>query len=102
SKSSPDEGRPRLAGETGLAPQGRYRAEITDSPDFEWTVPDTAFLKRSSEEDARPDTAGQEKGAAQLTEALGHFGVEARVIGKVAGPHITRYELRLAPGTKVG
>ena len=24
------------------------------------------------------------------------------MIGKVAGPHITRYELRLAPGTKVG
>ena len=35
-------------------------------------------------------------------EALGHFGVQAKVIGTVAGPHITRYELRLAPGTKVG
>ncbi len=34
-------------------------------------------------------------------QALGHFGVEATVIGTVAGPHITRYELRLAPGTKV-
>ena len=49
----------------------------------------------------RPDTAGQEKTAAALIEALGHFGVDARVIGMVAGPHITRYELRLAPGTKV-
>ncbi|MCW3029316.1 MAG: cell division FtsK/SpoIIIE, partial [Solirubrobacterales bacterium] len=29
-------------------------------------------------------------------------GVDAKVIGTVAGPHITRYELRLAPGTKVG
>ena len=85
-----------------LTPQGRYRPSITDSPDFEWTVPDAASLKRSSEEAARPDTAGQEKIAAQLVEALGHFGVEARVIGKVAGPHITRYELRLAPGIKVG
>jgi S-DNA-T family DNA segregation ATPase FtsK/SpoIIIE len=84
-----------------LTPQGRYRPEITDSPDFVWTVPGTAFLKRSSEEASKPDTAGQEKTAAQLVEALGHFGVEARVIGKVAGPHITRYELRLAPGTKV-
>jgi S-DNA-T family DNA segregation ATPase FtsK/SpoIIIE len=84
-----------------LTPQGRYRPEVTESPDFEWTVPDPEFLKRSSEDAARPDTAGQEKVAAQLVEALGHFGVEARVIGKVAGPHITRYELRLAPGTKV-
>jgi S-DNA-T family DNA segregation ATPase FtsK/SpoIIIE len=85
-----------------LTPQGRYRPHVTESPDFVWTVPDPAALKRSSEEAARPDTAGQEKTAAQLVEALGHFGVEARVIGKVAGPHITRYELRLAPGIKVG
>jgi S-DNA-T family DNA segregation ATPase FtsK/SpoIIIE len=85
-----------------LTPQGRYRPEVTESADFEWRVPDNAFLKRSSEEASRPDTAGQEKTAASLVEALGHFGVEARVIGKVAGPHITRYELRLAPGIKVG
>jgi DNA segregation ATPase FtsK/SpoIIIE, S-DNA-T family len=85
-----------------LTPQGRYRPEVTESADFNWTVPDNAFLKRSSEEASRPDTAGQEKVATQLVEALGHFGVEARVIGKVAGPHITRYELRLAPGIKVG
>jgi S-DNA-T family DNA segregation ATPase FtsK/SpoIIIE len=84
-----------------LTPQGRYRASVTEAPDFEWTIPDTAFLKRSSAEANRPDTVGQEKVAAQLTEALGHFGVEARVIGMVAGPHITRYELRLAPGIKV-
>ena len=85
-----------------LTPQGRYRASVTDSPDFEWIVPDPRFLKRSSAEASRPDTAGQEKTAAALIEALGHFGVQAKVIGMVAGPHITRYELRLAPGIKVG
>src|SRR3954453_17631101 len=84
-----------------LTPQGRYRREGTDSPHFVWTVPDGRFLKRSSADAARPDTAGQERVSAQLIEALGHFGVEARVIGMVAGPHITRYELRLAPGIKV-
>ena len=36
-----------------------------------------------------------------MLETLGHFGIEAKVIGRVTGPHITRYELRLAPGTKV-
>src|SRR5204863_418600 len=97
-----DEGAARLAGDTDLlTPQGRYRSSVTDSPDFEWTRPDPAFLKRSSADAARPDTAGQEKVAAQLLEALGHFGVDAKVIGMVAGPHITRYELRLAPGIKV-
>ena len=85
-----------------LTPQGRYRHDVTDSPDFVWELPDAAKLTRSTEEAARPDTVGQEKVAAQLIEALGHFNVEARVIGMVAGPHITRYELRLAPGIKVG
>jgi S-DNA-T family DNA segregation ATPase FtsK/SpoIIIE len=85
-----------------LTPQGRYRPDVTDSPDFVWQLPDPGVLTRSSEDAARPDTAGQEKVAAQLIEALGHFNVEARVIAMVAGPHITRYELRLAPGIKVG
>ena len=84
-----------------LTPQGRLRRSVTDEPDFVWTVPDPRFLTRSTADANRPDTAGQEKTAAQLVEALGHFGVEARVIGMVAGPHITRYELRLAPGIKV-
>ena len=34
-------------------------------------------------------------------EALSHFNVEARLIGTVGGPHVTRYELRLAPGIKM-
>jgi S-DNA-T family DNA segregation ATPase FtsK/SpoIIIE len=84
-----------------LTPQGRYRPEVTDSPDFVWTLPDPSALTRSQGDAARPDTAGQEKVAAQLLEALGHFNIEAKVIGMVAGPHITRYELRLAPGIKV-
>ncbi|MGB2709973.1 MAG: DNA translocase FtsK, partial [Conexibacter sp.] len=85
-----------------LTPQGRYRASITDDPGFVWKIPSGRFLKRSTADQSRPDTAGQEKIAAQLVEALGHFGVEAKVVGMVAGPHITRFELKLAPGIKVG
>jgi S-DNA-T family DNA segregation ATPase FtsK/SpoIIIE len=86
-----------------LTPQGRLRGAVTDDPDFVWERPDAArLLTRSSNEQTRPDTAGQEKTASSLVEALGHFGVQAKVIGTVAGPHITRYELRLAPGIKVG
>src|SRR6202034_3577274 len=70
---------------------------------FVWELPEAErILTRSTAEQARPDTAGQERTATSLVEALGHFGVQAKVIGTVAGPHITRYELRLAPGTKVG
>src|SRR3954453_9393921 len=100
-EDEPDGEASRLAGEPRPTPQGRSGREVPASPDFVWTVPDGRFLKRSSAESARPDTAGQERVSAQLIEALGHFGVEARVIGMVAGPHITRYELRLAPGIKV-
>jgi S-DNA-T family DNA segregation ATPase FtsK/SpoIIIE len=85
-----------------LTPQGRLREAVTDDPSFVWELPDTnRLLTRSTNEQTRPDTAGQERTASSLTEALGHFGVQAKVIGTVAGPHITRYELRLAPGTKV-
>jgi DNA segregation ATPase FtsK/SpoIIIE, S-DNA-T family len=93
------------AGPADLTPQGRLRAQVTDDPDFQWRLPDPVrVLSRSSAEQARAggdEIAAQERTAASLVEALGHFGVQAKVIGTVAGPHITRYELRLAPGTKV-
>jgi S-DNA-T family DNA segregation ATPase FtsK/SpoIIIE len=94
----------RASGDAGaLTPQGRLRGAVTDDPDFVWELPNASgLLTRSGAEAERPDTAGQERIARALVEALGHFGVEAKVIGTVAGPHITRYELRLAPGTKVG
>src|SRR4051794_39570688 len=69
--------------------------------DHDFALPDPRLLKRSTPEQARPDTAGQEQTAARLVEALGHLGVQAQVIGAVAGPHITRYELQLAPGVKM-
>ena len=85
-----------------LTPQGRYRASVTDDPDFVWRVPGSRSLTRSTGEAAKPDTEGQEQVARTLVETLGHFGIEAKVIGRVTGPHITRYEMRLAPGVKVG
>jgi DNA segregation ATPase FtsK/SpoIIIE, S-DNA-T family len=84
-----------------LTPQGRLRGSVTDDPGFEWRLPPHELLRRSTAEQSRPDTAGQEKTAASLIEALGHFGVESKVVGTVAGPHITRFELRLAPGIKM-
>jgi S-DNA-T family DNA segregation ATPase FtsK/SpoIIIE len=51
--------------------------------------------------DKGPDKKDHEAVARTLLEALGHFGVEARIVGTVTGPHVSRYELKLAPGTKV-
>ncbi len=84
-----------------LTPGGRYRASVTEDPDFIWRVPSARFLVRSTGEAAKPDTTGQAATAKALVEALGHFGIEAKVVGQVSGPHITRYEIRLAPGTKM-
>ncbi len=84
-----------------LTPGGRYRASVTDDPDFVWRVPSPRNLVRSTGEAAKPDTTGQAATARALVEALGHFGIESKVVGQVTGPHITRYEIKLAPGTKM-
>ena len=39
--------------------------------------------------------------AEQLVQTLSHFGVDATIVGQIAGPRVVRYELQLAPGTKV-
>src|SRR5439155_1701114 len=39
--------------------------------------------------------------ATALVQTLAHFGVDATISGQISGPRVTRYELQLAPGTKV-
>jgi DNA segregation ATPase FtsK/SpoIIIE, S-DNA-T family len=86
--------------ERDAAPRGDLELELPVTG-REFELPETRILKRSTPEQMRPDTAGQTQTAARLVEALGHLGVQAQVIGAVAGPHITRYELQLAPGVKM-
>jgi DNA segregation ATPase FtsK/SpoIIIE, S-DNA-T family len=66
-----------------------------------YELPDPGILRRSRQTGGQPAHAA-ERVAEALVQALGNFGVEAVVIGQVAGPRVTRYELQLAPGTKVG
>jgi S-DNA-T family DNA segregation ATPase FtsK/SpoIIIE len=79
---------------------GNRRSPVTESDDIEYRMPKLSFLKRSSGAQ-KLDTKGIERVGGQLVEALSHFNVEARLIGTVSGPHVTRYELRLAPGIKM-
>jgi S-DNA-T family DNA segregation ATPase FtsK/SpoIIIE len=83
-----------------LTPMGNRRSPVTESEDLDYRMPRLGFLKRSNGAQ-KVDTKGIERTGAMLTEALGHFNVDARVIGTVSGPHVTRYELRLAPGIKM-
>ena len=66
----------------------------------EYVLPDRAVLKSSPAVASTPNKADQ-RTAETLVTALAHFGVEATIVGQIAGPRVTRYELQLAPGTKV-
>jgi len=83
-----------------LTPQGNRRSEVTEAADVEYTLPKTSLLRRSKGS-AKVDVAAQERTGKELVEALGHFGIQSQIVGAVCGPHVTRYELRLEPGTKM-
>jgi S-DNA-T family DNA segregation ATPase FtsK/SpoIIIE len=83
-----------------LTPQGSRRTRVAESEELPYRLPGTGFLRRSDGRN-RVDRKAEEREAAVLIETLSHFNVEAKVIGTVSGPHVTRYELRLAPGTKM-
>jgi S-DNA-T family DNA segregation ATPase FtsK/SpoIIIE len=66
----------------------------------EYRLPDRNVLRRSPEATPASAEAGA-RIAEALVQTLAHFGVEAKISGQIAGPRVTRYELQLAPGTKV-
>ncbi len=63
--------------------------------------PSASLLRRSSGPTSQPEELIR-RTSRILEETLGHFGIEATVSDTVGGPRVTRYELQLAPGTKVG
>jgi DNA segregation ATPase FtsK/SpoIIIE, S-DNA-T family len=75
-----------------------FDAMPRDTP--EYRLPDREVL-RQSPAGGGPSTKASARIADALVETLAHFGVEATIVGQIAGPRVTRYELQLAPGTKV-
>jgi DNA segregation ATPase FtsK/SpoIIIE, S-DNA-T family len=84
-----------------LTPMGEKRGGVTESEEIDYEVPNAEAVLERGKPDKGPDTRDHEEIARTLLETLGHFGVEARIVGTVTGPHVSRYELKLAPGTKV-
>jgi len=82
-----------------LTPQGNKRG-VTASEEIDYRPPAAKVLERGKA-DQGVDPRDHEAVGLKLVETLGHFGVEAKIVGIVSGPHVSRYELRLAPGTKV-
>jgi S-DNA-T family DNA segregation ATPase FtsK/SpoIIIE len=83
----------------GLTPMGSKRG-VTMSEEIDYRPPPAKALERGKGEKG-PDPRDHEAVGRKLVETLGHFGVEAKIVGIVSGPHVSRFELRLAPGTKV-
>ena len=82
-----------------LTPLGNKRG-VTMSEEIAYRPPPANALERGKG-DKGPDPRDQEAIGRKLVETLGHFGVEAKIVGVISGPHVSRFELRLAPGIKV-
>jgi S-DNA-T family DNA segregation ATPase FtsK/SpoIIIE len=89
-----------IAEPVALTPQGNKRG-VTTSEEIAYRPPPANALEKGKGADKGPDPRDQDVIGRKLVETLGHFGVEAKIVGIVSGPHVSRYELRLAPGTKV-
>jgi S-DNA-T family DNA segregation ATPase FtsK/SpoIIIE len=101
----------------GAGPPSREHAPLlADKPELPDESAETAFEPSSEHVDyrlpdrslLRPSPAGKSsvgnasaKTADLLVRTLSEFGVDATVTGQISGPRVTRYELQLAPGTKV-
>lgn len=88
---------------------GELEVVLPDSRDQEFTeslgsvsgdyAPPPASLLKRGQKQPEHDAEGTSR---RLTRALSELGVEAQVIRAVVGPRVTRYELRLGSGVKVG
>ena len=74
--------------------------DVTDAPPEEYRLPERNLLRISKPPKSSAARAG-DRVAETLVGALANFGIDATVVGEISGPRVTRYELRLAPGTKV-
>ncbi|MEK6274007.1 MAG: DNA translocase FtsK [Actinomycetota bacterium] len=66
----------------------------------DYKLPDRSLLRQSGTS-GKPTAESNGHVAHALTQALADFGVQASVVGEITGPRVTRYELQLAPGTKM-
>jgi S-DNA-T family DNA segregation ATPase FtsK/SpoIIIE len=74
--------------------------DVADATPQDYRLPDRDLLRRSKQAGGGSAEASA-RVAETLVRALANFGVDATVVGEISGPRVTRYELQLAPGTKV-
>jgi S-DNA-T family DNA segregation ATPase FtsK/SpoIIIE len=74
--------------------------DVTAEPAPDYHLPDRELL-RASPPGSGPNSDHGARIAEALVQTLANFGVEATMVGQISGPRVTRFELQLAPGTKV-
>jgi S-DNA-T family DNA segregation ATPase FtsK/SpoIIIE len=91
---------PLLVSDPDPEPEETSLFDVTTEPAGDYELPDRNLL-RTSPPGGGPNGEHAARVADALVQTLANFGVEANVIGQISGPRVTRYELQLAPGTKV-
>jgi S-DNA-T family DNA segregation ATPase FtsK/SpoIIIE len=86
--------------EPDFEPESLETVFETSSEHAEYRLPDRGILSRSPATAAAGKATGA-RTAELLVRTLTEFGIDASVLGQISGPRVTRYELQLAPGTKV-
>ena len=84
---------------TALPPLPQRSEQLQLSGDVTYTLPPTDLLPPGPP--MKVASEANETVKAALTETLKQFKVDAEVTGFSRGPTVTRYEIELAPGTKV-
>jgi len=91
----------KAAADDGDAGDAEVALAFAEAEKRQWSLPDTAILRRLNQ-DAGDTPEAIARTAERLVATLRSFNIPAQVIGTVSGPRVTRYELQLAPGIKVG
>ncbi|MCQ9165609.1 DNA translocase FtsK [Arthrobacter sp. STN4] len=81
------------------APIPARSEQLQLSGDVTYTLPGSEFLPAGPP--GKEATEANDAVVAALTDTLNQFNVDAAVTGFSRGPTVTRYEIELAPGTKV-
>ncbi|WP_343068594.1 DNA translocase FtsK [Brachybacterium halotolerans] len=95
---APQEERPEII----LPPSGdlpRAGEQLELAGDVVYTLPDSSFLLEGPPAKSRSEA--NDRVVEALGEVFAQFNVNAEVVGFSRGPTVTRYEVELAPGTKV-